>query len=594
MRRSALNVVLAVGFLALSVAVLLARATPATGYEASIYAATPTGTWVALAVAFAVAIGVTLVARGRYQALGIVLGSTAVTTVVALPVIRNYRYMGMGDALTHLGWTKDFLSGAMLPHELLYPGMHSLATLLHLTGGVSPDRGLLLAVVFVFVPFVVFVPLIVRDVTGNATAVGFAAIVSWFVLPVNKVATHMGIHTNSNALFFVPVVVFAVVAYTRRRAALEALPVGLSPYTVLVIVGGAGLLLIHPQQMVNVVIVLAVISLVQYAARRRLDDHPILEHPTTYAHTFVLGTLFVVWVASNERFRNAFLGLIYGLFARDIGAGGEVDQRGSSLTEIGGSLTELFAKMFLVSAVVGLVVGLFVLFTWLGWTSLDRETKAFVTYFGVALFPLTAMFVVYFVGTPTMAFRQVGFVYVLITILAGVALAHLFGWLSGPITTPGANALAAVFLGACLVLGLLTIFTSPFIYSPTQHVTDQKMSGYESAFDRTDGRAYAGFGFGVERYGDGINGVEGAENVTYAGEGEGVVDVDEFENESYGSAYDGEYYFVATEYDVEREIEVYRELHHSESALRGIDTYPGANKVISNDEFRMYSVESAA
>ena len=595
MRRAALNVLLAIGFLAIAGAIVVAHRSPPVGYEASIYAGTPTGTWIGLAVAFAIAIPVTLLHQGRDQAFGIALGGTAVTTIVSIPVIRNYRFIGMGDALTHLGWVRDFVDGDMLPHQLFYPGVHSIATVFHLVGGVSLERAVLFTIVFIFVPFVVFVPLVVRDLSGSAAAVGFAAIVSWFVLPINNVATHMGAHTNSNALFFVPVVLFALVAYARRRGGAEALPLGISPFGALLLLTGAGLLLVHPQQMINVVIVLAAVAFVQYVARRRLEDHPILEHPTVYAHTAVLGGFFVIWSLSNERFRRAGSGLIYGLLTQEIGGGGEVDQRGASLAEIGGSLGELFAKMFLVSALVGLVVGLFVFATWLGLTRVDRETKSFVTYFGVALFPLGAMFLVYFFGTGTMAFRQVGFIFVVLTILSGVALAHFFGWLSRGITTPGASTLAAVFLGACLVLAALTIFSSPFIYNPTQHVTDQQMSGYESALTHGDDRLYAGFGFGVNRYGDAIHGTEGTERGNYYGAGDGVVNVTEFEAGNYGGAYDGEdYYFTVSAFDEAREFEIYRGLHHSEPALEGIESDPNANKVISNDEFRMYAVSSDA
>ncbi len=77
---------------------------------------------------------------------------------------------------------------------------------------------------------------------------GVAAIVSWMVLPINNVATHMGIHSNSNALFLVPVVIFALVAYLRRRSTTERLPFGISPYSVLIYLSGIALLVVHPSR----------------------------------------------------------------------------------------------------------------------------------------------------------------------------------------------------------------------------------------------------------------------------------------------------------------------------------------------------------
>ncbi|MXV63825.1 hypothetical protein GS429_17505 [Natronorubrum sp. JWXQ-INN-674] len=592
MKRSTFNVTFAIGFLATAIGLFVARANPATSYEASVFTGTPTATWIAFAIALAIGVSTALACRGREQALGIALGGTTVTGIVSLPVIRNYNFSGMGDALTHLGWVRDITTGQMAPHELFYPGVHAIGAVFHYLGGIPIERGLLFVIVILFVPFLIFTPLVVREIAGTGTAVGLAAIVSWMVLPINNIATHMGVHTNSNALFLVPVVIFAFVAYLRRRATIERFPLGLSPFSLLIVFTSIALLLVHPQQMVNVVILIGAISVVQFLARRRFDDHPILDHPTTYAHTVVLGSIFTIWAVSNERFRDAFAGLVTGIFTADIGGDAEVEQRESSLTEIGGSLGELFVTMFLDLAVISLVVGLFILLVWLGRTNLDPETRTFVNYLSIALIPLTGLFAVYFVGTPTMAFRQIGFIAVVLTILAGVALARAFGSLSGVITRPGGNAVAALVLGACLVLGLMTVFASPIIYNPGQHVTEEKFSGYQTTMD--DGAEdvpMAGMGYDPFRYDHGINGAEGDETLSAATTASGVVEPEEFENGNYSGAYHGsDYQFIVTSFDTTREIEVYQELHHSEAALEGLETYSGANKVISNDEFRMYSV----
>lgn len=595
MKRSTLNVTFALGFLAAAVGILVARANPATSYEPSVYTGTPAITWIAFAFALAIAVSTALTCRGREQALGIALGGTTVTAIASLPVIRNYRFAGMGDALTHLGWARDIVRGEMAPHELFYPAVHTIASIFHFVGGVPIERGLMFSIVILFVPFLIFVPLVVRDMAGDGMAIGLAAIVSWMVLPVNNIATHMGIHTNSNALFLVPVVIFAFVAYLRRRATIERLPFGLSPFSLLIYLTGIGLLLVHPQQMVNAVILIAAISGIQYLARRRFNDHPMLDHPTTYAHTVVLGILFTLWAASNERFRDALAGLATGVFTQDIGGGAEVDQRESSLTEIGGSLAELFVTMFSDLAVISLAVGVFILLVWLGRTSLDPETKSFVNYLSIALVPLTGMFVLYYVGTPTMAFRQIGFIAVVLTILAGVALARGFGGLSRVISRPGSNAVAALTLGAFLVIGLMTMFASPIIYNPGQHVTDEKFSGYESGMNHAaEDVPMAGMGYDPYRYDHGINGVEGEDSLSAATTASGTVDAETFEAGDYDEAYHGsDYYFVVTSFDITREIEVYQELHHSDESLEEFETYEGANKVISNDEFRMYSVSGS-
>ena len=595
MKRATVNGVVAGGFLAVAIGILVARANPATSYEPSLYTGTPAVTWIAFGLALAVAVSTALVCRGRDQGLGIALGGTTVTAIISLPVIRNYRFSGMGDALTHLGWTRDIVEGQLAPHELFYPGLHTLASVFHFVGGVPIERGLLFGVVVLFVPFLIFVPLIVREIAGDELAIGIAAIVSWMVLPINNVATHMGVHTNSNALFLVPVVVFAFVAYLRRRATIERLPFGLSPFSLLIYLAGIGLLLVHPQHMIGVIVLIGAIAGIQYLARRRFDDHPMLDHPTMYAHTVVLGAIFLLWAASNERFRDAFTGLIVGLFAEDVGTGAEVGQRESTLEQLGGSIVELFVTMFLELAVISLVVGVFALLVWLGRTRLGPEPRAHVNYLSLSMIPLTGLFFVYFVGTPTMAFRQVGFIAVILTVLSGIALARGVGALSRVVTRPGANAVAALVLGACLVLGLMTVFSSPLIYDPGQHVTDEQYSGYESALEHSDGETpLVGMGFNPFRYDHGINGLEGEETLSGASSASGSADAEAFEAGDYEEAYHGtDYNFVVTEYDLTRELETYDELYYSEESLEDFETDPAADKVISNDEFRMYTVEGA-
>ncbi len=594
MKRVALDIVLALGYFSVAAGILIARANPASSYESSVYMASPTATWIGLAIGLAIAVSTTLTCRGRYQAISIGLGAAAVTTIVSLPFIRNYRFAGVGDALSHLGWTRDIVRGDLLPHELFYPGLHSIASAIHFVGGVPLERSVLLMIIVFFVPFLIFIPLTVRELSGNALAIGIAAIISWMILPINNVATHMGAHTNSNALFLVPVVIFAFVAYLKRGSDIERLPLGLSPFSVLIVFASLALLFVHPQQMVAVVVLFGSIGAIQYLARWRFEDHPIVHHPTTYVHTTVLGAIVGIWAISNERFRDSFSGLVYGIFADDVGASAEVDQRGSSLTELGGSLAELFVKMFLEAAVIGLIVAIFLVVIWLGWSAIDLETKAFCTYFGLALIPLGGMFLVYFVGTPTMAFRQVGFIFVILTILAGIAIAHATAGLSKVITTPGANAVVATMLAAFLILGLMTVYASPIIYQPNQHVTDQHLNGYESSYEHAlEERPHVGYGADPFRFDHGINGIE-EESVATSPYESGAVNTTEFESGNYSGAYDGhDYYFVVSEYDTTRELEVYQGLHHSEAALEGVDEEPSANKVISNDEFRMYAITAA-
>jgi len=168
------------------------------------------------------------------------------------------------------------------------------------------------------------------------------------------------------------------------------------------------------------------------------------------------------------------------------------------------------------------------------------------------------------------------------------------GGLSSVITRPGANAVTALVLGACLVLGLMTVFTSPLIYNPGQHVTGEMMSGYEDGFDHgAEDVPYAGMGYDPYRYDHGINGLSGGDTISGASAATGSANATVFSEGTTAGPPTDEYYFVVTDWDESRELDVYRELNYDRRALEGLDTEPGANKVISNDDFEMYAIDSA-
>ncbi len=147
------------------------------------------------------------------------------------------------------------------------------------------------------------------------------------------------------------------------------------------------------------------------------------------------------------------------------------------------------------------------------------------------------------------------------------------------------------------MLGLLTVFASPLIYNPGQHVTPEMMSGYEDGLDHgAEGVPYAGMGYDPYRYDHGINGIPGGgDTVGGASAATGTVNATVFSAGNYSGAYPtDEYYFVFTEWDRTKEIDVYQELNYREAALEGLDTDPIANKVVSNDEFEMYAIRSGS
>lgn len=582
------------GFLAVAAGLLVAIGSPTTGFERSIYASTPMATWVLLVAALLLAFVGALFWRTTYHRYAaVVLGSAAMTAVVVLPLARGYRYLGNADPLTHLGWARDILTGAMQPSSLLYPGIHSLAVVLTTLTGEPLDRALLEVVVVCFIAFLVFVPLTVRAITDDVDATVAAAVSAWLVLPMNQIATVLMPHTNSLTLLLVPLVLFVVVLYLTRSGRPLVGPYGSSLGVVLVVLS-AGLILYHPQHALNVLLVLGAISVVQFAVRRRYPAHPIAAHRPLYLQTGLLLVMFVGWTSVHPQIGHEFDVTLIGLL-NGFGAAGVVAQRGTSLADIGVSLADVFLKLFAIAAVYGLLAAAFTLAVLTDRIETDTQVGSFTAYFAVAFVPLAGLFAVYFFGTPKMSFRQLGFVYVLVTMVGAIALAKVRRVSRSRSAGPGGRGLSAALslvIAVGLVLSVMTVFPSPFIYSATPQVTDQGMSGYAVAFQyRVDHVPYATLGSDPNRYGDAILGTTAGSAIDPSGRGDGIVDPAAVDNGSLAAGYSsGEYYLALTPFDVQQQVDVYHQLHYTRQAVDRVGSRPGANLVESNGGFELFVV----
>ena len=130
MREDRLDSVALLGVGALLGAVAIALAVPpANRYELSIYDAYPEVYWILVVLAiFAgslVIVGSAGISGNRswIYGLGIVLLTNAM--LLLLPYIRGYQMFGRGDALSHIGFVRDILSGGGIEANI-YPPLHLL------------------------------------------------------------------------------------------------------------------------------------------------------------------------------------------------------------------------------------------------------------------------------------------------------------------------------------------------------------------------------------------------------------------------------------------------------------------------------------
>ncbi len=588
----AAKIVLGVGFAALLAGALIAHRSPADGYELSIYAATPMGYWFGLAAAIVASVGVAVFATDHrlLRDGAIVLAGTSIASLVLLPLIRGYYYFGAGDSLTHLGWMRDIVAGRLEPFGLLYPGVHTMgifvARLLDIRLGLAQ-----MYVVAAFVlAFVAFVALTVRLVGRTRLALLIGLFAGLLLLPNNNVSVHLMAHPVTQSLLLVPFVLYLALLYALPSADDRLL--GATPAGVLLSLTVVALVLIHPQGALNVILFLAAISAVQLYFRwsdasTRIDDHRPL-----YVPTAVGAVAFALWAPRFERVVGAFSGVVSSI-AAGAPPTSEISERSTSLTEVGGSIAELFVKLFLPSLVFSLLAAalLYALYTGrLADRTSDRE--ALLSYVSAGLFPLTGLFLVFFVSNVgTQHFRYVGFIMVPVTILGAVAIDYAVarGTGSSPDWKRRLAVVAVVLL--LLPIPLATVHASPVIYQPTYATSETELSGIEATVEQMDRNTpFIGFGGGPSRELNGVYGTVGTNELDVTGTSRQASVPPTVFGKNMTSYYNTSRYLPVTTADYEREVRLYEGLDYSERGFERLDTRPGIDRVQTNGDYRLYVV----
>ncbi|AQL44888.1 hypothetical protein BV210_19200 (plasmid) [Halorientalis sp. IM1011] len=600
-RRRLGKVGLVIGATAVAVGVLIAHRTPATGYELSVYHATPVAVWACLAVALATAILVGLTAgaaddRGVLAG-ALVVGGAAMTVFIGLPIVRGYRYYGHHDALTHLGWARAISTGTMSPFDLFYPGIHTAGGFVSGVVGIPLSRAMLFVVLGSALVYLVFVPLCVRLVAPTGMATAIAAFGAFLLLPITSISTYLLPHAMSQAIFVSTVFLFLLLKYVTTSSR----GISISAVGAMLALVSACTLLYHPQLVAHLIAVAVGICLVQYAYRRRASSGPvdswssrtrISDHETLYGQTLFLIVLFFGWSSNHGFFLGTVSAAVGGtlefLFGGAGTAGAAVASQSGSLQEVGGSLPELFLKLFAVKAIVALAAGALIVDILLrGSEGRFRDIPSVTKYVTVGLIGLSTVFGLYFLSSASkLYFRVVGLVMVLVVVLAAIAVyegVSRVRWSSSISIQAGLS----VILGVLVVASLITVFPSPYVYKASPHVTDMQIEGYEQTFAvRNTSKGLAGFRNAPNRYDDAVNGNEDLKRSHY------TITEDDMA-EPLTRRFETDTYVVVSQATIEREQRAYRGLRFTRPEIRGIGTQRRVDRVVANDQFDLYLVPAS-
>jgi hypothetical protein len=214
------------------------------------------------------------------------------------------------------------------------------------------------------------------------------------------------------------------------------------------------------------------------------------------------------------------------------------------------------------------------------------DLEAVVVYFligGVALFAFAVLH--FFGSTSSLFFRHLGFGMIILSVLGAVGLylavrATGDRWTAPGWSHAGRTAISGMAIVA-LVLSLAIVFPSPYIYSPSFHVTEAQTEGYRTAFAHAEEDVpFAGVRGGAERYSESFPAVEGKPSRT-------IIDADLDEGVP---SFETDRYLVVTTTDEYREVWAYREFRVTRSEFRAVENDVDTSRVQSTGEFRLYRV----
>ena len=589
------RIALLIGFVALTIAVLAAYSAPASDYELSVYHSTPLLFWVGVAVA--VLIGVALAGRGagtrRLTQASTVLAGAGVLSIVALPIFRGYYFYGKGDAMSHLGWVRAFESGALHPAGLRYPAIHSISVLISKAASVAPRLALMLTVVVFFAVFLLFVPLCVASITDSDAAVFVGVVSALLLMPINNIGTHTVAYPTTQAIMFLPVVLYLTMGYVLDRGKRYELWRNVSAVGLLLVLGTTAIVLLHPQQAVNLLGTFFLVAALQWLYRRFGRDHAISDHRPLYAQAGLFALVFLLWTPRHDRVSSATTSIVSGLLTTTT-PGTAVAQRSASLSALGGSLEAVFVKLFGVSLVYAVLAAALTLAVLAGAGRVDRHGKAFLQYLVLTGVPAAGFFAVFLLAdAKTQYFRYHGYLMAVVTILGAVALAVGFDRLGGLRRRPVLSTLATVVFAVFLIMQLVAFHPSPYIYQPNSHLTDEEVDGYGTALEhRGSDVAWAGIRGGPRRYVDLHYGTytRTAEQFPWR---RNEVPPPAFRNGTLEQSVDQPTYVPVTEADVERETVLFEGFRYNQSGFDQLDEEAEIDRVHANDQFELYLVEPA-
>jgi hypothetical protein len=200
--------------LALIPALIITGKSPASGYEASIYSATPYIFWGAFLLCAVCGTGITIQQvysreheKSSLWLIGFWLIALAYASLLSLWIIRGYALWGAGDPLTHLGVTQNLMASGHASIHNFYPVNHVYLAEISFLCGTPPIE------LYKYIPLLfgllhlIFIYALAKSILASKGAVILVAVASTMVLYGSGISYTPNILSN----LFLPFALFLLV-----------------------------------------------------------------------------------------------------------------------------------------------------------------------------------------------------------------------------------------------------------------------------------------------------------------------------------------------------------------------------------------------
>ncbi|WP_459878632.1 hypothetical protein [Halorubrum gandharaense] len=559
-----------------TIGVVFARNSPASTYEISIYSATPRLFWAGILFIFVSCLYLPI-HHSSYIRTSVLVLITAFLSIYLLPLIRGYYFVGEGDALSHFGTVNNIIEGTIDPLNLFYHNSHILSAVMSLILDMPVRRTLqLVPVVLVFI-FIISILVSVRYVYATKHTFIIPLLIGMSILPLGQTGLQYIPNLLSRLyISFAILVLLILIVDTNWRS------------YILNMFASLGLLFMHPQIFMIYVIILGTVSVSILYSHFNPRWSIKINNPQYIPYIFfsVLILLFI-WVESRRSFIVTAESFVLTLI--DPSPASSSQTPATSLIEIGGSLTEVFAKLFLPTFLTIFISSAIVISTVYRFHIKNvrkNQNNELVTW--LLAMSCVSLFVVFLVSliSDTYYIRHLYASIVPVAILSSYGICQIYDYIS----KHRVSHLVTLGFLIILVLSTMLAFPSPYIYQANSHVPESQIEGYSTSFEHRDSSTdFVRVRSNVFRY---VHATEGR-NVDYrdytGAYRAGVPD--HFADQQLDTYYDEPKYLAVTGADRVRDPILYRGLRFTQDDLDYLDQNQRIHKINNNNQFDLYYIE---